>query len=86
MNFDLFSRKFIWSVDYTYGQELEWDLTPAGEYNVANLNQALGPASGCSGNGCVPMSFFGSGGITPAMLSYVGAQEQSTTTETHEGL
>lgn len=81
--FDLFSRNFIWSLDYTYGQELEWDLTPEGEYNVANLNQALGPASGCTGT-CVPMSFFGSGGITPAMLSYVGAQEQSTTTETQK--
>jgi len=81
--FDLFSKNFLWSLDFTYGQELEWDLTPAGEYNVANLNQALGPASGCTGT-CVPMSFFGSGGITPAMLSYVGAQEQSTTTETQK--
>jgi len=82
-NFDLFSRKFLWSLDYTYGEELEWDLTPAGEYNVERLNQALGPASGCqTSNGCVPMSFFGSGGITPAMLSYVGAQEQSSTTDT----
>ena len=81
--FDLFSRNFLWSVDFTYGQELEWNLTPAGEYNVANLNQALGPASGCTGT-CVPLSFFGSGGITPAMLSYVGAQEQSTTTETQK--
>jgi iron complex outermembrane receptor protein len=78
--FDLFSRHFIWSLDYTYGQELEWNLTPEGEYNVANLNQALGPASGCT-SPCVPMSFFGSGGITPAMLSYVGAEEQSTTQE-----
>src|SRR6185312_2434565 len=81
--FDLFSKNFLWSLDFTYGQELEWDLTPAGEYNVANLNQALGPASGCT-SPCVPMSFFGSGGITPAMLSYVGAQEQSTTTETQK--
>lgn len=79
-DFDLGSRNFVWNVDYTYGQELEWDLTPAGEYNVANLNEALGPISGCTGT-CVPMSFFGSGGITPAMLNYVGVSEQSTTSE-----
>jgi outer membrane receptor protein involved in Fe transport len=80
-DFSIGSRKFVWNADYTFGQELEWDLTPAGEYNVANLNQALGPASGCTG-GCVPMDFFGSGGITPAMLQYVGVSEQSTTTQT----
>jgi iron complex outermembrane recepter protein len=79
-SFNLGSRKFVWNADFTYGQELEWDLTPAGEYNVANLNEALGPISGCTGS-CVPMSFFGSGGITPAMLKYVGASEQSTTTQ-----
>jgi outer membrane receptor protein involved in Fe transport len=80
-DFSIGGRKFVWNADYTYGQELEWDLTPAGEYNVANLNQALGPASGCTG-GCVPMDFFGSGGITAAMLKYVGVSEQSTTTQT----
>ena len=81
-SFDLGTRKFIWNADYTYGQELEWDLTPAGEYNIERLDQALGPISGCqASSGCVPMSFFGSGGITPAMLTYVGASEQSTTTE-----
>ena len=82
-DFSVGDRKFVWNADYTYGQELEWDLTPAGEYNVANLNLALGPASGCEAvPGCVPMSFFGSGGITPAMLKYVGVSEQSTTTQT----
>lgn len=80
--FNIGSRKFVWNADYSYGQELEWDLTPAGEYNVANLNLALGPASACQAvPGCVPMSFFGSGGITPAMLKYVGASEQSTTNQ-----
>lgn len=80
--FNLGSRKLTWNADYTFGQELEWDLTPAGEYNTERLDQALGPISDCqTSSGCVPMSFFGSGGITPAMLAYVGASEQSTTTE-----
>ena len=78
-------RDFIWNADYTYGHELVTNLTLGGLFNLNNFGLALGPVSNCGPGSpnpsCVPLAFFGSERLTPAMVQYVGVSSQSQTME-----
>lgn len=74
---NLFSRDWYWDANLTWGDnKAEQSFT--GDINVANVQQALGPAALCTG-ACVPLDIFGGGGtITPQMLAFIGYTEHNS--------
>ncbi len=75
--FGLFDHDWFWDVNGLYGKN-KADQTVFGNINAANLAQALGPDAGCTGS-CVPFNIFGgAGSITPAMLDFVGFEQNDS--------
>jgi iron complex outermembrane receptor protein len=74
------SRKFYWDVNAVIGiNDAKQSFT--GNINAANLAQALGPVSACTG-GCVPFNLFGGlGSVTPAMLDFIGFTERDQSSQ-----
>lgn len=71
-DFDVGERVFYWDVN-AVRSENKADQTTFGSYNLAHINQALGPVANCTGS-CVPLNLFGGPGtLTPAMLRFIGA-------------
>ena len=71
-DFDVGERVFYWDVN-ALRSENKADQTTFGSYNLAHINQALGPVANCTGS-CVPLNIFGGPGtLTAAMLRYIGA-------------
>jgi len=69
-SFDGFNRTFYWDVNASTGLNRARQSVQ-GTYNVAHIQEALGPAADCVAP-CVPLNIFGGPGtITPAMLDYI---------------
>ena len=61
---------WYWDANVVYAEN-QAKQTVHGNVNAANLAQALGPVSACTGT-CMPFNIFGgAGSITPAMIDYV---------------
>ncbi|HVF83730.1 MAG TPA: TonB-dependent receptor [Sphingomicrobium sp.] len=85
----LLNDRFSWDLSYNFGQTTEGQ-TSNGQVNVLNFANALRAVPGPNGpvcvsadavaQGCVPISVFGAGSITPQALNYINA-EQSYRTE-----
>ncbi|MFZ2029915.1 MAG: TonB-dependent receptor, partial [Vitreimonas sp.] len=74
---NLFGRDWYWDANATWGDNVAAQAF-TGDVNVAKVQQALGPAAGCTGS-CVPLDIFsGAGGITPAMLNFIGYTEHNS--------
>jgi iron complex outermembrane receptor protein len=74
---NLFGRDWYWDANATWGQNSAAQAF-TGDINVARVQQALGPAAGCTGS-CVPLNIFGGAGtITPAMLEFIGYTERNS--------
>ena len=74
---NMFGRDWYWDANATWGQN---DAAQAftGDINVARVQQALGPAAGCTAP-CVPLNVFGGAGtITQAMLDFIGYTERNS--------
>ncbi len=78
-NFDAWNRGFNWDVNVVRADN---DATQdvIGTYNIAHIQEALGPLSACQADpSCVPLDIFGGPGtITPAMLNYIQYHEHDT--------
>lgn len=73
----VFGRDWYWDANATWGQN-NASQSFTGDVNVARVQQALGPADGCTGS-CVPLNIFGGGGsITPEMLQFIGYTERNS--------
>lgn len=71
-DFDFADRVLYWDVN-AVRSENKADQTTFGSYNLAHINQALGPIANCTGS-CVPLNLFGGPGtLTPEMLRFIGA-------------
>lgn len=71
-DFDVGDRVFYWDVN-AVRSENKADQTTFGSYNLAHINQGLGPIANCTGS-CVPLNLFGGPGtLTPEMLRFIGA-------------
>ena len=78
--FDVGGKKWFWDVSAVFGFNDARQLF-TGNVNAAKLGQALGPLSLCTAN-CVPFNIFGGvGSVTPAMLSFVGFDERSRSSQ-----
>ena len=79
-DFHIGDHKWYWDVNAVLGLNDAHQLF-TGNVNAANLAQALGPVSQCTG-ACVPFNIFGgaavggAGSITPAMLDFVTFDER----------
>jgi len=61
---------WFWDLNVMFSEN-DADQTNFGSYDIFNINQALGPDSGCVAP-CVPLNIFGGpGSITPAMLGFI---------------
>ncbi|KAB7645536.1 TonB-dependent receptor domain-containing protein [Polymorphobacter fuscus] len=79
-SFDVGGRKWYWDANAVIGFNNARQLF-TGNVNAAKLAQALGPVSLCTGE-CVPFNIFGGlGSVTPAMLSFVGFDERSRSSQ-----
>ena len=78
-NFDWGDRLLNWDVNFANADN---DATQevSGTYNIANIQEALGPLSVCEADpACVPLNIFGGPGtITPDMLNYILFHEHDT--------
>jgi iron complex outermembrane receptor protein len=81
-----FGPEWFWDVNGLWGQNKASQIMH-GNINAFNVQQALGPLSGCVGhtstyNGqgtCVPLDLFGTpGAITSAMLDFVGFDQRQS--------
>ncbi|HET6546679.1 MAG TPA: TonB-dependent receptor [Rhodanobacteraceae bacterium] len=69
-DFSAGDRDFYWDVNYV-NSENKATQTVTGTYNIAHIQQALGPLDECTAP-CVPLNVFGGPGtITPDMLDYI---------------
>jgi len=69
--FGLFTHDWYWDVNGIWGRN-KADQVMHGNFNAANVAQALGPLADCTG-ACVPFNIFGgAGSITQEMLDFVG--------------
>jgi iron complex outermembrane recepter protein len=88
--FEVGSRNFNWDVS-GYVNKNKGEIYGTGNYNLLNLENALGPSfmdsdglvkCGTPGsviNGCVPVNVLANpGGITPEMLNYIGVLTNAT--------
>ena len=74
---ELFGNTWYWDANASWGQNSA-EQAFTGDINVARVQQALGPAAGCTG-ACVPLNLFGGAGtITPAMLGWIGYTEHNS--------
>lgn len=79
--FQLFGRNWYYDANAVLATNDAHQLF-TGNINAANLAQALGPVSQCTG-ACVPFNMFGGvGSITPEMLAFVGFNERSRSQQT----
>ncbi|MBC7505241.1 MAG: TonB-dependent receptor, partial [Sandarakinorhabdus sp.] len=79
-SFDVGSKKWFWDVGAVIGFNNARQLF-TGNVNAQKLAQALGPISACTG-ACVPFNIFGgAGSVTPSMLSFVGFDERSRSSQ-----
>ncbi len=61
---------WYWDLNVMFSEN-QANQTNFGSYDIFNINQALGPDSGCVAP-CVPLNIFGGpGSITPAMLAFI---------------
>jgi len=75
--FGLFDHNWFWDVNGLYGKN-KAKQTAFGNVNAANVAQALGPLALCTG-ACVPLNIFGgAGSITPAMLDFIGFEQNDS--------
>ncbi|MDR3388583.1 MAG: TonB-dependent receptor [Rudaea sp.] len=77
--FAAWDRNFNWDVNVVRSDnDATQDVT--GTYNIAHIQEALGPLSICQADpSCVPLDIFGGPGtITPAMLNYIQYHEHDT--------
>ena len=73
-------HKWYWDASAVFGFNDAKQLF-TGNVNAAKLAQALGPVALCTG-ACVPFNIFGGqGSVTPAMLAFVGFDENSRSTQ-----
>jgi iron complex outermembrane receptor protein len=78
--FNVGNKKWYWDVNAVIGFNNARQLF-TGNVNAAKLAQALGPISACTG-ACVPFNIFGGvGSVTPSMLSFVGFDERSRSSQ-----
>jgi iron complex outermembrane recepter protein len=64
------TRTWLWDLNAVWARN-HADQRFTGNVNAANVVQALGPLSQCTGS-CVPLNLFGGAGtITPAMLGFI---------------
>ena len=77
--FDIGGRNWFWDVNAVYGRnKAKQDMF--GNINSSQLRQALGPIAGCTAP-CVPFNLFGgAGSITPAMIDFVGFEQNDSST------
>ena len=79
-SFLLGAHKWFWDVNAVIGFNDAHQLF-TGNVNAAKLAQALGPVALCTG-ACVPFNIFGGqGSVTPAMLAFVGFDENSRSSQ-----
>jgi iron complex outermembrane recepter protein len=77
--FSAWGRSFNWDVNVVRSDnDADQDVT--GTYNIAHIQEALGPLSACQADpSCVPLNIFGGPGtITQAMLNYIQFHEHDT--------
>lgn len=77
--FGAWDRNFNWDVNLVRSDnDATQDVT--GTYNIAHIQEALGPLSICQADPtCVPLNIFGGPGtITPDMLKYIQYHEHDT--------
>jgi iron complex outermembrane receptor protein len=73
--FGLGGRTFYWDANAVWARN-HAEQTFSGNVNAQRVQQALGPAAGCTGS-CVPLNIFGGQGtITPAMLGFISFTQQ----------
>jgi iron complex outermembrane receptor protein len=79
-NFGIGARNWYWDVNAAYGRnKAEQDMF--GNINSGLLRQALGPIAGCTAP-CVPFNLFGgAGSITPAMINFVGFEQNDSSVQ-----
>jgi iron complex outermembrane recepter protein len=83
--FGLFSHDWYWDVNGIWGRN-KANQTMHGNFNAANLAQALGPVADCTG-ACVPFNIFGGeGSITQQMLDFVGFVQRDSSEQKIWGL
>ncbi len=76
-DFRLLEKNWVWDADAVWARN-HADQRFTGNVNAANVAQALGPLSGCTG-ACVPLNLFGGPGtITPEMLDFIGFTQHDT--------
>ena len=78
-NFDAWGHGYNWDVNVVHAvNDANQDVT--GTYNIAHIQEALGPLSACQADpACVPLNLFGGPGtITPEMLNYIQYHEHDT--------
>ena len=82
-SFNVGDKKWYWDATAVIGYNDAKQLF-TGNVNAAKLGQALGPVANCTGD-CVPFNIFGGvGSVTPAMLAFVGFDENSRSTQSLE--
>ncbi|HEX6834662.1 MAG TPA: TonB-dependent receptor [Rudaea sp.] len=77
--FSAWGHSFNWDVNVVRADnDADQDVT--GTYNIAHIQEALGPLAICQADpNCVPLNLFGGPGtITPAMLNYIQYHEHDT--------
>ena len=77
--FAAWNRNFNWDVNVVRADnDATQDVT--GTYNIAHIQEGLGPLSICQADpNCVPLNFFGGPGtLTPDMLKYIQYHEHDT--------
>ncbi len=83
--FGLFAHDWYWDVNGLWGHN-KADQVMHGNFNAANLAQALGPVANCTG-ACVPFNIFGgAGSITQQMLDFVGFVQHDSSVQKTWGL
>jgi iron complex outermembrane receptor protein len=83
--FGLFAHDWYWDVNGIYGRN-KADQVMHGNFNAANVAQALGPVADCTAP-CVPFNIFGGeGSITPEMLAFVGFVQHDSSEQKLWGL
>ena len=76
-SFGLFAHDWYWDVNGLWGRN-KADQVMHGNFNAANVAQALGPVANCTG-ACVPLNIFGGeGSITQEMLDFVGFEQNDS--------
>ncbi len=78
-NFDAWGHGYNWDVNVVHAvNDANQDVT--GTYNIAHIQEALGPLSACQADpSCVPLNLFGGPGtLTPQMLNYIQYHEHDT--------